>query len=106
MSYKLSQRKPVNLKCVWCSDQTSPETYTEKTNITRDRMNGHISSCRLGGSSDRFDNHVYECRKNHENSEEPYFQIYAFFTVKNKESLDTYENYLHRKGFDTLNPPR
>ena len=94
------------LKCLWCPDPSNPETYTGKTNIIRNRMNVHISSCRLGDSTDIFDQHVFNCRKKHENSEEPYFHIYAFFTIKSRESLETYEKYLHKKGFDTMNRPK
>ena len=94
------------LKCLSCPDPLNPVTYTGKTYVIRDRMNVHISSCRLGGSSDKFDNHVFQCRQKYENSREPYFHIYAFFTVKNKESLETYENFLHKKGFDTMNRPK
>ena len=36
------------LKCLWCPDPLNPETYTGKTYVIRDRMNGHISSCQLG----------------------------------------------------------
>ena len=56
------------LKCLWCEDTTNPVTYTGKTFEIRARMNGHISSCKLGGSSDRFDNHVFECRQKHANN--------------------------------------
>ena len=92
------------LKCVWCNFAT---TYTGKTNILRLRMNNHISACRLGSSSDKFDNHVYNCRKNHQNKDrEPSFHIYAFLTVANIQSLLTYEDYLHKKGFDSMNQPK
>ena len=95
------------LKCLWCPDPSNPVTYTGKTFVFRDRMNVHISSCRLGGSSDIFDQHVFQCRQKHENSdEEPFFHIYAFFTVKNRASLETYEKDLHKKGYDTMNRPK
>ena len=92
------------LKCLKCHPN-NPTTYTGKTFNLRDRMNNHISSCRHGGSSDQFDNHVHECKMNHQNpDEEPYFHIYTFMTVK-KENLITYEKHLHRKGYDSMNAP-
>ena len=71
-------------------------------------MNNHISACRLGGSTDVFDNHVHECRRKHgaAGELEPFFQIYAFYTVKDEESLETHERALHRKGYDTINKPK
>ena len=45
------------LKCAKC--ENNPVTYTGKTFNLRERMNNHITSCRLGGSSDQFDNHVH-----------------------------------------------
>ena len=89
-----------------CKKRIKPESYTGKTNILRDRMNNHISDCRLGGSSDLFDQHVFKCKKKHEApDEEPYFHIYAFMTVKKEEFLYTYEKHLHRKGYDSMNSP-
>ena len=35
------------LKCLLCPDPLNPVTYTGKTYVIRDRMNVHISSCRL-----------------------------------------------------------
>ena len=94
------------LKCKKCPNQEKPESYTGKTFQIRDRMNNHISACRNGGSSDMFDNHVFECKKQSNNpDEEPYFQILAFMTVKKRESLLSYEKYLHRRGFDSMNSP-
>ena len=57
------------LKCNGCNE----ETYTGKTNDFRLRMNNHISGCRLGTSSDKFDNHVYECRSRNHLSSEAFF---------------------------------
>ena len=83
-------------------------TNTGKTNDFRLRLNNHISACRLGGSTDVFDNHVYECRRKHgpAGDVEPFFKVYAFFTVKDEASLETYERELHRKSYDTINKPK
>ena len=92
------------LKCMKCDDK-DVTSNTGKTYDFRERMNNHISACRNGGSSDLFDEHVYECKQKHPNpDEEPYFHIYAYMTVR-KENLLTYENHLHRKGYDTINAP-
>ena len=94
------------LKCMKCKKLIKPESYTGRTNVLRDRMNNHISACRLGGSSDIFDQHVFECKKQHDAPDnEPYFHIYAFMTVSKEEFLPTYEKYLHRKGYDSMNAP-
>ena len=66
-------------------------------------MNNHISECRTGRSSDKFDIHVFNCRKRHDFNIEPYFQIYTFMTVPHESMLTTYESFLHKKGFDTMN---
>ena len=87
------------LKCIACEERT---TYTGKTNDFQLRMNNHISSCRLGTSTNIFDNHVFNCRKYNQPSG-PYFKIYAFMEIKNENLLLTYESYLHKKGFDTMN---
>ena len=87
------------LKCLICNRVT----YTGKTNILRPRINNHISDCRTGNSTDRFDIHVYNCRRKHNCTQEPYFALYAFMTVPHEKMLLTYENYLHNKGFDTMN---
>ena len=96
------------LKCLWCPDPEDPETYTGKTNVIRDRMNNHISSCRNGNSTDIFDKHVYACRKRHgpKGDIEPFFHIYAFYTIKNVDALETHERNLHKQGLDTMNRPR
>ena len=46
--------------------------------ITNDlglRMNKHMSSCRLGTSSDKFYNHVFKCRAENSNCLEPILNI-------------------------------
>ena len=71
-----------------------------KTNCLRYRTNGHISSCRLGNSSDVFDNHVYNCKKD---DEEPYFYLWVLMSVNDPEKLLTYESQFHHQGMDTIN---
>ena len=85
------------LKCLSCEERT---TYTGKTNNFRNRMNNHISECRSGRTTDRFDLHVHGCNKN---LKEPFFKIYVFIEVKDVSLLDSYERYLHRCGHDTMN---
>ena len=58
------------LKCVACNFLT---TYIGKTNILRKRINVHISTCRLGGSPNQFDNHVFNCCKKNNYHSEPIF---------------------------------
>ena len=93
------------LKCLFCEDQTNPETNIGKTNNFRLRMHNHIYMSRKGNSTDIFDNHVHECMKRSKKNEEPFFQIFAFLTVNKGEALLTYEKYLQRRGFDTINNP-
>ena len=60
------------LRCIPCNFKV---TYTGKTNNFRSKMNNHISACRHGNSTDRFDNHVFECKRLTNYGNEPYFQI-------------------------------
>ena len=103
-----SQNVLYYLKCIWCLDPANPETYTGKTNEMRQRMNNHISECRHGVTPNKFDKHVYNCRRKHgkKGDVEPFFEIYAFFTIKHRESLESYERDLHKRGYDTMNRPR
>ena len=67
-------------------------------------MNNHITPCRYGISTDKFDNHAFKrSNKNLYVAKEPYFKVYTFMTVKNENKLLCYEFYLHKKGFDTMN---
>ena len=75
-------------------------TNIGKTNNLRLRTNGHISSCRLGNSSDKFDNHVFACNKE---KEEPFFKLAVFMEVNDIDKLLVYEHYLQKCGHDTLN---
>ena len=67
------------------------------------RMNNHRSDCRTGNTTDRFDIHVFKCTKSNNYTQEPFFQIYAYMTVKHESMLLPYESYLHSKSFDTMN---
>ena len=82
------------LKCLACQGQT---TYTGKTNTLRSRTNNHITRCRLGNSCNKFDIHVFNCRQGKQ-IKEPYFELYAFMTIKHEEDLGEYELFLHRRG--------
>ena len=67
-------------------------------------MNNHITACRYGTSTNKSDNHVFKCsNKNERVAKEPYFKVYAFMTVNNKNKLLCYGSYLHKKGFDSMN---
>ena len=88
------------LKCLACNEVT----YTGKTkSVWNLRNNTHRSECRSGKTSDLFDLHVHDCIKKHQVTSEPFFSVLAFLTVKDPEMLLTYESYLHRQGFDTMN---
>ena len=71
-----------------------------KTVDFRSRMNNHISACRLGGSTDIFDNHVHACNKE---KQEPFFQLRVLMELNDVNKLLVYENYFHRNGHDTIN---
>ena len=88
------------LKCLACNENT---TYIGKTNNFRLRINNHISSSKSGNSSDRFDNHVFDCQRRNNLSSDPLFKVYAFMKLDNPNKLLHYESYLHSKGFDTMN---
>ena len=89
------------LVCNMCEGST---TYTGKTKTRlRDRLNNHISSCRSGETSDRFDRHVHKCGLQNGNLKPPYFKVYAFMKLKHPEKLISYEKTLHRRKLDTMN---
>ena len=69
----------------------------------RSRTNNHISRCRSGKGTNIFNNHVYECGTKNNCLKPPYFEVYAFMKVSTEDKLSTYEEYLHRKGCDTMN---
>ena len=85
------------LKCLSCEEKV---TYSGKTNHLRNRTNNHISDCRTGRTSDKFDLHVHECNKT---LTEPFFKLYVFVELSEFSLLEAYENYIHRMGFDTMN---
>ena len=87
------------LACLCCNK----ETYTGKTFNLRERTNQHISSCRTGRTSNKFDLHVFNCRQRHNVEKEPYFKLYVFLEVSDPNLLLTYESYLHAMKFDTMN---
>ena len=82
----------------------SKVSYTGKTKTKlRLRTNNHINSCKHGTGSNIFDNHVHACGIKSNCLKPPYFKMYAFMTLSDEKNLITYERYLHRKGFDTMN---
>ena len=88
------------LSCNMCKGN---ETYTGKTNDLRLRTNNHISSCRSGTGSDRFDQHVYLCGIKNKCLQEPFFKLYVFMKLNDEAKLLNYESLLHRKRLDTMN---
>ena len=89
------------LKCNMCDGKV---TYTGITKTKfRTRTNNHITCCRHGTGSNLFDNHVFECGTKNGCLKEPYFKVYAYMKFSTVEKLLTYERYLHRRGFDTIN---
>ena len=86
------------LTCNRCDGKV---TYIGKTVNLRLRTNGHISSCRLGKSTDIFDNHVFNCDGG-KPLVEPFFKLYLFMSTP-ENTLLTYESHLQSLGHDTLN---
>ena len=79
-------------------------SYTGKTDNLRDRTNNHITGCRHGKTSDKFDNHVYNCGKTRNlPAIEPYFKMYMFMALSDYNKLRNYESNLHAQGHDTMN---
>ena len=87
------------LKSTSCNYST---TYIGKTIDLRSRVNNHITSCRLGGSTDKFDNHVFYCMQN-QKQQEPLFKIVTFMKLADKRNLQFYEKLLQNRGYDSLN---
>ena len=88
------------LSCNQCNNST---TYIGKTNNLRLRTNQHISTCRTGRGSDKFDQHVFNCGNSA--PVQPYFKLYLMLELKNEDALLTYEKHFHNKRYDTMNAP-
>ena len=71
-----------------------------KTIVLRNRTNLHISSCKSGVTSDKFDQHVFNCKDDHL---EPLFKLYVLMEVDTYDKLLIYEDYFHKQGFDICN---
>ena len=89
------------------STHTKKKTYIEKTvgdNIVgfKSRMNQHISDNRKGVSTCRFPIHVYKCGLKNKCLNETFFKINVMMKLKSGNQLETYENYFHKKGYDTV----
>ena len=90
------------LVCISCGGKT---TYCGKTNCLRKRINCHISESLSGNTTNIFDRHVYNCRKNlvKERFQEPFFILYVFMEVFDEKLLLPYESHLHKQKVDTMN---
>ena len=87
------------LKCNFCFVVTK----LGKTDNLRDRTNNHRSGCRLGKSSDIFDNHVHSCPKTQGLTlQEPFFQLYVLMVCSDYNKLINIERKLHLQGHDTV----
>ncbi len=86
------------LKCNRCDGKVS---YIGKTNNLRFRTNQHISTCRTGIGSDKFDQHVHMCKG--KQLAAPYFKLYLLLKLKEEKMLLSYESHFHKLGFDTMN---
>ena len=92
------------LKCCFCEKQGDLTSYTGKTDNTRDRTNNHITGCRHGKTTDKFDNHVFNCAKvRNLLLIEPFFKMYMFMALSDYNKLRCYERKLHAQGHDTMN---
>ena len=87
------------LKCNFCNF----ETKLGKTDDLRLPTNNHRSGCRNGKSSDKFDNHVYQCSRaqGHTTPAEPFFKLYVMMSCNSYDKLLNIERGLHLKGHDT-----
>ena len=75
-------------------------TNVGKTNCLRDRTNNHISESKSGVTTDKFDKHVFECKKDHQ---EPVFKLNVLMEVDSYDKLLIYEDFFHKQGFDVCN---
>ena len=74
-----------------CTSYNYSTTYINKTVDLRSHMNNHITICRLGGSMDKFDKHIFYCMQNQK--QELFFQILMLTKLGNEQNLLFYENY-------------
>ena len=80
------------------------ESYTGITDCLRIRTNNHITACRHGSGSDKFDKHVFNCAKSlNIPLVEPYFKMYVYLTIADYQKLRDYESLFHSRGYDTMN---
>ena len=81
-----------------------PVSKTGKTwTRFRDRLNNHVSDSFTGRTSDQFDLHVHDCGTKKKCLKPPYFKVYAYMRLSSPDQLLTYEKYLHKKRYDTMN---
>ena len=81
------------LVCNFCQEVSN----IGKTDDCRERINNHISGCRHGRTTDKFDNHVYACapQKGME-LVEPYFKLYLLMVCSNYHKLLSHKTpYMH-----------
>ena len=80
------------------------DSYIGKTDIIRERTNNHISCCRHGTGTDKFDRHVHECAKSKGMPLiEPFFKLHIMLVSRHYSNLLDYESKYHALNYDTLN---
>ena len=77
--------------------------YIDKTVDLRSRMNDHITSYRLGGWMDKFENHVFYWMQNQK--QEQFFEILTFMKLAEEQNLLFYEKLIQNTVYDTLDKP-
>ena len=95
------------LRCNMCKKK---ETYIGKTvgdNIVgfKSKINEQVSGSRTRVSTCKFPIHVYKCGLKNKSLNEPFFEINVMMKRKRNNQLETYENYFHKKVYDTINCP-
>ena len=65
----------------------------------------HISGSTTEISTRKFAIHAYKCGLKNKCLNEPFFVINVMMKMKRSNQLENYENYFHKKGYDTLNCP-
>ena len=68
-------------------------------------MNQHISDSRTGVSACKCPIHVYNCGLQNKCLNKPFFEINVMMKLRSDNQLESYENYLHKKDYDTLKCP-